>query len=334
MKKHTILVNLPPDFFTQKELKPVFSRLRRLGRLRQRSHNTPEEIRADLAWAEAVLMWSWPSLSDEILAHARNLRFRGHLDISQEDARTALARGQTISLAKHAWSSAVAEMALTLALSLLRRVSDYHAAMRKGKEPWVRSLPGDINPLERQLTGRAAGIIGFGAIGQRLAELLSPFQCHLRVYDPFIPEKILRRHGAHKAALPDLLKKSDVIILCAASNPATRHLLGRREISAMRPNAIFVNVARAALVDTRALVQRLKRNDLFAAIDVFDKEPLQKSHPLRKLPNAYLTPHRAGGLIESVVRILTWLADDLEAFLCNKPLKHPLRENMIPALDG
>jgi phosphoglycerate dehydrogenase-like enzyme len=87
-------------------------------------------------------------------------------------------------------------------------------------------------------------------------------------------------------------------------------------------------------VDTDALVARLGEGDFYAAIDVFDSEPLAKNHPLRKLPNAYLTPHRAGGVMESVQRILTWLIDDIEAHLAGRSRQYALTEQMIPMLDG
>lgn len=103
--------------------------------------------------------------------------------------------------------------------------------------------------------------------------------------------------------------------LCAANTYEARHLIGRHEINALRRNAVLVNVGRAWLVDTAALVKRLRKGDLIAMLDVFDKEPLAKNSPLRKLPNAYLTPHRAGGIVESVHRGLDMLVSDLEAFL-------------------
>jgi len=97
---------------------------------------------------------------------------------------------------------------------------------------------------------------------------------------------------------------------------------------------VLVNVARAALVDTGALVDRLRRGDLYAAIDVFDKEPLEADSPLRDIPNAFLTPHRAGGILASVQRTVSWLADDLEAHLAGRPRTYALVEAMVPSLDG
>ena len=115
--------------------------------------------------------------------------------------------------------------------------------------------------------------------------------------------------------------------------PRTLHLIGREEIARFRPGDVLVNVARAALVDTDALAQRLQRGDLYAAIDVFDREPLEQDAVLRTLPNAYLTPHRAGGTMASVRRTLDWLIDDLEAVLGGAPPKHALTASVLPSLD-
>jgi phosphoglycerate dehydrogenase-like enzyme len=102
----------------------------------------------------------------------------------------------------------------------------------------------------------------------------------------------------------------------------------------MRDDSIFVLDSRAALVDTDALVERLKQGKTYAAIDVFDNEPLEADHPLRSLPNAYLTPHRAGGIMASVDRIITVLVDEVEAFAQGRPCRFPLTEAMIPTLDA
>jgi len=333
-EKCRLLVNLPSGFFRCPQLKGVFARLGRLAVLRKRSHNKAEEIEKDLAWADAVLMWAWPVLSRELLARCPRLRFAGHINIVQASAKAELEHGLVVSEARHGWSPAVAELALGLILCGLRRISDYHAAMRAGTEHWVSDFPVDIDPLERQLAGRAVGIVGFGAIGRRLAELLEPFRVHLRVYDPYVPRVVAERLGGKLVPLADLVKNSEVVVLCAANNPGTKHLLGRREIAALPRNALLVNVGRAWLVDMDALVRRLEKGDLFAALDVFDTEPLPLDSPLRKLPNAWLTPHRAGAPIESVVRILNMLADDLEAFLQGRELKYPLTMEMLHALPG
>ena len=329
-----ILVNLPEGFFRHQELKPTFDRLRELGDVRRTSYNTADEIRTDLAWADAIIMWSWPVLTDDLLDGAPNLTYSGNLDISQNGARIALARALPVSVSRSGWSPAVSEMALTLMLSLLRKTSDYHQQMRVSGEKWVEVFPTDIDSEERELTGRSVGIVGFGGVGRRLGQLLEPFHCDLRVYDPFVSDDILASYKAHRVELDEMLENSDVVVLCASSNSGSKHLIGSHEISLLRKNAVFINVARAALVDTSALVERLKQGDLYAAVDVFDKEPLEHDAALRALPNAYLTPHRAGGTIASVLRTVNWLIDDLIAVRGGETRKYALTEAMIPSLDA
>ncbi|MBD3239131.1 MAG: hypothetical protein GF331_00990 [Chitinivibrionales bacterium] len=328
-KKLNLLVNLPPTTFNTPQLKPHLSRLSKLGSVRRRSYNTPEEIERDLGWADAVLMWSWPDIDDDLLKRAGGLRYMGQINASPVTARACLKNKVPFSEARHCWSPAVAEMALTLMLAGLRKTSEYHAAMRVGKEPWVEQFPIDIDPQERELTGRSVGIVGFGGIGQRLAELLAPFAVDLRVYDPFIPKKIAREKGATLVSLKELAERSEVVVLCAANTPGAKHLVDRSIIAALPKGCVLVNVGRSMLVDMKALVERLRRKDMIAMLDVFDREPLQKTSPLRKLPNAFLTPHRAGGLLASVERAFTMLTDDLEAELKGRPRHYGLNEKAI-----
>lgn len=334
MSKINILVNLLPDFFKQTELKAVFNHLEDIGEVRYTSHNTPEEIADDLCWADAVIMWSWPTLDEALLEKASKLKYRGHLDMCQVDAKIALSRNMSVSLSKGCWSPAVSEMALTLMLNLLRKVSDYHAAMRKAEESWVEAFPTDIDVTERQLTGRSVCIVGLGAVGQGIARLLAPFNCKLNVVDPYIPDEIVAQYQGRKVNLEEGIENSEIVLLCAASNKGTRSLIGEKELALFQKDAILINLARAVLIDTDALLKKLKQNDMMVALDVFDTEPLEKDSPLRSLPNAYLTPHRAGALMVSVVRGIQWLVDDLENHLAGRDLKYPLLERMVPGLDN
>jgi len=332
--KENILVNLPNGFFETPQLSSAFERLDTLGNIRETSSNTPDEIKDDLAWADAVIMWSWPGLTDALLDQAPNLKYRGHIDIAQNDAKTAVKRDVPVSLSRHAWSPAVAEMGLTLILSTLRKTSDFHAEMWLGTEAWLKNIPADIDPDERQLEGQSVGIIGFGGIGQRINELLGPFHCNVKAYDPFLPKAIAEEKGVELCELNTLMSESTIIVVCAANNPGTQHLLGKEQIDLMQQNAILVNIARAALVDTDAMIARLEKDEIYAALDVFDKEPLAEDHKLRTLKNAYLTPHKAGGIMSSVLRSINWLIDDYEAVRNGDEQKYPLLERMIPGLDG
>jgi D-3-phosphoglycerate dehydrogenase / 2-oxoglutarate reductase len=328
--KIKLLVNFPPSFFSHPLLAAHFRRLKKIAQVRTSSHNAPEELQGDLSWADAVIMWSWPSITAKMFDKAGGLRYLGQINTTGTTARACLEKRVPQSEARHCWSPAVAEMALTLILAGLRKTSDYHLQMRTGKEKWVDVFPADIDPLERELTGRPVGIAGFGAIGQRLAQLLQPFGVELRIFDPFLPAEVARKFGAKQVKVPELVNKSDIVVLCAANTENARHLLGKKEIEALRRDCVLVNVGRSMLVDMKALQERLVKGDMVAMLDVFDKEPLEQNSVLRKLPNAYCTPHRAGGLMSSVQRALTMLTDDLEAVLKKKKQKFAVTEKMLP----
>jgi len=88
---------------------------------------------------------------------------------------------------------------------------------------------------------------------------------------------------------------ADIVSLHRGLTPATRHFLGAAELSQLRPGTLLINVARGALIEPDALLQRLRRGDIFACLDTFESEPLPRNHPLRRLPNVFLTSHIAGG---------------------------------------
>jgi len=333
-QEFNILVSLGVSFYRSPFLNTHFARLAQLGSMCP-IHDA-EQFGRELLRADAWLGWGWPEPSREMLEYAPRLRWSGHLNLTLEGAMSLLDRGVAVSEARHCWSPAVAEMALGLILAGLRKTSDYHAGMRRGDEVWpFNDFPAQLDPRERELTGRPVGIVGFGGIGRRLAELLGPFRTPLYVHDPFVHAEIIGLYGATRMSLMDLIRASDVVVLCAADTHDARHLMGRDEIEALRRDAVLVNVGRAWLVDTPALVDRLKRGDVVAMLDVFDIEPLEQGSLLRTLPNAYLTPHRAGGLVESVQRGLDMLILDLEAYLGGMPMRYGLdKESAKKALGG
>lgn len=324
MNKPKTLVNLPPGFFATPALEPLWARLDGLADVRRASCNTVPEILPLLADREAVIMWSWPKLGPAEFARAPHLKFCGHLNVYGSMAKAALDRGIAVSEAGRAWSPAVAEMALALILSGLRKLGSYHHAFRTGSEAWIADFPADIDPGERQLTGRAVGIVGFGGIGRRLAELLAPFQPELRIYDPYVAADVARQLGGQPVALDELLRQSEVVVLAAANTAETKNLIGAGQLELLRPDALLVNVCRASVVDTGALLTRLAKGGFTYLTDVYDREPLPGDSPLRAMPNVFGTPHRAGAPMESIIRILTWLIDDLAAHLDNRPRQHAI----------
>lgn len=332
VKKPNLLVNFPSGFFKTPELEGAFKHLSEISNIRKTSHDTLEQIQDDASWADAIIMWAWPSFTDESLAKCPNLRYIGHLNGTQSSARACYRRGIKLSEVRHSWSPSVAELALGLILSGLRKISKYHIEMKQGTEKWVNDFPIDIDPMERSLYGRSVGLVGFGRIGQLLSQLMAPFKVDLRIYDPYVPAEVAGKFGAKKASVLEVIENSDVVVLCAANNSGTNKLIDEKEIKAFRKNSVLVNTGRSSLINMDALLERLQKNDMTAMLDVFDMEPLQPDSPFRKLDNAFLTPHRGGGIMATVERGLAMLTEDLEAFLAGKPLKYELTEQMLVSL--
>ncbi|MEI6132123.1 MAG: NAD(P)-dependent oxidoreductase [Bacillota bacterium] len=326
MEKKKIHINLPAPFFEHEQLVPKFAKLAEKYEVKKTSYNTHEEIQPDLAWPDAFIMWSWPKFRDEEFAMAKNLKFQGQINTTRTTAEAALKAGVPMSEARHCWSPAVSEMALTLTLAGLRKTSQFHMEMRQGVEPWVEAFPTDIDSQERRLAGRKVGIVGFGRIGQGIADLMAPFKVELKAYDPYLPDAVASSFGATLTSVEDICANCEIIILCAANTDDAEKVVNASHINSMRSDAVLVNVGRSMLIDMDALLKRLEKGELIAMLDVFDTEPLELDSPFRKLKNAYLTPHRAGGIMESITFALDVLILDMEAAFEGKELKYQVRE--------
>jgi phosphoglycerate dehydrogenase-like enzyme len=144
----------------------------------------------------------------------------------------------------------------------------------------------------RMLCGATAGLVGWGANARALAERLMAAGATVLVYSEHaMDDEIV---GAERSTLAEVLA-ADIVSLHRGLSPATRHFLGTWELAQLQPGAILINVARGALIDPEALLQRLRRGDIFACLDTFETEPLSQKHALRRLPNVFLTSHIAGG---------------------------------------
>jgi phosphoglycerate dehydrogenase-like enzyme len=142
------------------------------------------------------------------------------------------------------------------------------------------------------LHGATAGLIGWGANARALAARLVAAGATVLVYSEHAADDEIV--DAKRATLAEVLA-ADIVSLHRGLTPATRHFLGSGELSQLRPGAVLINVARGALIEPDALLERLRRGDIFACLDTFETEPLSRSNALRRLPNVFLTSHIAGG---------------------------------------
>jgi phosphoglycerate dehydrogenase-like enzyme len=213
-------------------------------------------------------------------------------------------------------SRAVVEMTLLLMLACLRRLTLLDRATREGRG-W--KLSSDLEYSYGELTGKTVGLVGFGAVAQMLAPILTSMEARVIYTD-------LQSHPGTTyefRQLPDLLQEADVISLHVPLTSATAGLINSERLSTMRPGAILINTARGGLVDQVALYEALKYGDLGAAgLDVFITEPVGPDEPLLQLDNVVLTPHLAWLTTGTLDRSLTVAVDNCRRLIAGETLLH------------
>ncbi|MEZ0345914.1 MAG: D-isomer specific 2-hydroxyacid dehydrogenase family protein [Infirmifilum sp.] len=182
---------------------------------------------------------------------------------------------------------AVAELAVSLCLNVIRKVCYGNTLVRQGKWGERAKIVGF------NIKGKTVGIIGIGNIGGRVAEIFSRgFQARVIAYDPYVRQEDARKIGAELVDLETLLRESDIIMLHAPLTKENYHMIGEKEFSIMKNGVILVNAARGELIDTQALIKALESGKVSGVgLDVIEGEPIDASHPILKYDNVVITPH-------------------------------------------
>ncbi len=278
-----------------------------------------------------VLVTQVGPVNKKILDKAAKLKIIGccrgdPVNINIEEATK---RGIPVVNAPGRNTEAVAEFTVGLILGLMRNICRAHADLKKDKT-WQGAFY-SLGQAGLELRGKTAGIIGFGHIGSRVAEILRAFNMHVLIYDPYVGAEEVERKGANKVdQLEDLVGEADVITLHARYTPETHNLLREREFSLMKPTAYLVNTARGRLIDHKALYEALKSKRIAgAALDTFDIEPLPKNSRLYDLDNIIITPHIAGASKEVAYRGARTIAEDIYNYFKGKPLKNCVNPEVL-----
>ncbi len=180
----------------------------------------------------------------------------------------------------------VASSTLTFILMLAHRVMIKDRLVRQGR--WAERM----NYFGTGLSGRVLGSVGVGNIGSELFRLATPFAMRHLACDPYVTQESVAPLGVKLVDLDTLLRESDFVCVNCPLNEETRHLIGARQFSLMKPTAFFINTARGPIVDEKALYRTLADGKIAgAAIDVFEQEPTPADNPLLQLDNLIVTPH-------------------------------------------
>jgi D-3-phosphoglycerate dehydrogenase len=211
--------------------------------------------------------------------------------VDRVDLAAAKAKGIVVTNTPGTNSTAVCELAFGLMLSLARHIPQLDAAVKGGGWPRTSGM---------ELCGRTLGIAGMGAIGKKLAVRAKAFGMDVIAYDPYFDAAFAAEHGVRQVTLEELIPQADVISLHVPLTDQTRHMIGEKQIAAMKPGASIINTARGGLIDEAAAAEALKSGKLGGVgLDAFEVEPPQDS-PLMGLDNAVMTPHAGAHTDEAV----------------------------------
>ncbi len=192
----------------------------------------------------------------------------------------------------------VADHTMALMLALQRQVVRVDRLVRSGV--WKITPPESFPPLRKSLLG----LIGFGRIGQLMAERARGFGMSVAAYDPLVAETVFARTGVRRATLEEVLVSSDVISLHLPLTGDTHHLVNRKSLARMKPKALLVNTSRGGLVDSDALADAVEQGTIAgAALDVVEQEPLPQNHALMRQERIIITSHNAWYSSESLVEL-------------------------------
>lgn len=286
------------------------------------AYSLPEEVKDEILDADVVFIHMCP-IGKEIIKKAKKLKYivsaRG--GVENIAVREAQEKGIRVIHCPIHNAHAVAELTVGLMICETRNVTRANYALKNGT--WREKYPNSGNI--REIRSCTIGLIGFGAIGQLVVDLLKPFECKILVNDPYIDSEIIQAKGCIPVSKEELLKESDIVSLHGRIGPNDPPIIGKQELDLMKPTSYLINTARAVLVDMNAVENALLNHQIMgAALDVFPKEPLEKDDIICQIDNCTITNHRGGDTKDSYDRSPEILLEQLKEVLATGKTKYML----------
>ncbi|HQL90705.1 MAG TPA: hydroxyacid dehydrogenase [Syntrophales bacterium] len=281
--------------------------------------------------ADALLIRSTP-LSHAVMNAGKNLKVIGRhgIGIDNIDVDAATRLGIQVVNTPGANTNAVAEHALWAIMHCAKNFNRAEKALREGKFAVAGSLPGLVQKMgysTLELKAKSLGLVGFGRIARRLAELARSFEMDIKAFDPLVGDEAFRELAVCRArSLEEAIRDADFVSLHVPHMKETHHLIGGKQLSLMKKEAFLINTSRGGVVDEAALLRALREGRIAgAALDVFEQEPPPADLPFFGLENVLVTPHMAAmtdlALVNMAVDVSRGILEALEGkrpeFLCN-----------------
>ena len=276
--------------FTKKKLKELKSRYKVITAPKT---NKAEFYKKNIY--KATFIMGQPSLDKNILSKAKKLKAIINVEsnfMDNMDYDYCFKNGIHVIATSPVFSKPVAEIALGMTLSLLRNIHNAHSDFIKAQEKYGL----ESNLQASLLSEKKIGLLGFGDLAKSLYPLLLPFTKDINVYDPWIPQKKIKQLGFKSMSLNEMFKNCEIIYVLAAVTTKNKNLIDKKLLNKMKSNSLFILMSRAAVVNFKDLIKRVKKGDIFVATDVFPEEPVSKKDQIRKIKNILFSAHRAGAL--------------------------------------
>lgn len=296
----------------------VRARLDKLGKVVLSEDRPMSDAEVDRLLPETVLLFGQTAMPRARLDRAPKLKAIFNVEtnfLPNVDYQACQERNIPVLSPGSAFAAPVAEAALGMAIDLARGITEADRDFRAGHEKYGL----DANTRTFRLMGAPVGLIGFGDLGKNLRDLIRPFKNRVAVYDPWLPDEIIRRHDCEPASLDEVLSTSKVIFVFAGVTSENQGFLGQREFALMQPDTAFLLMSRAAVVDFPAMLDAIRSGHIRAAIDVFPVEPVPADDPVRSLPNVILSAHRTGGTTDALFAIGSMAVADAELIMRGLP---------------
>jgi D-3-phosphoglycerate dehydrogenase len=288
--------------------------LRRAGNVVVETGLKEDELVARAARFDAMMVRSQTKITRRVIEAAPKLQIVGRAGVGVDniDVEAATEKGVIVVNSPAGNTVAVAELALGMMLSLVRKLIPAHTSTSQGE--WKRS-----QFLGSQLYGKSLGVIGVGRIGVEVTKRAQSFGMKVYGYDPFLTTSRANQLQIEAASIETILKNCDFITLHTPLTKDTHHLIDAQAISTMKGGAVIINCSRGGIIDEAALYDALKTGKLGGAgLDVFEQEPPKES-PLFGLPNVILTPHLGASTEEAQVEVALDVARQIVDVLGGRP---------------
>ncbi|CCG04315.1 D-2-hydroxyacid dehydrogenase family protein [Blastococcus saxobsidens] len=275
----------------------------------------PEAVVARLQSFDVVVaMRERTRFSREVLERLPDLRLLVTTGMRNKSIDVAAATELGITVCGTASQAAsTAELTWALILASLRHLPQEDAAMRAGA--WQQTVGGDLE-------GATLGVIGLGRLGSRVARIGGAFGMDVVAWSQNLTDERAAEVGARRVERDELFATSDVVTIHLLLSKRTRGLIGADDLALMKHTAVLVNTSRGPIIDEAALIDVLRRGAIAGAgIDVYDEEPLPRSHPLRELRRAVLTPHLGYVTRGTYELFYREAVEDVAAFLRGEPIR-------------